>query len=48
MNRFIFIMFVIWLVAGLLTLFGGDISVFNYVTMWITLMIYLLIDAFKV
>ena len=48
MNRFNFIMFVIWLVAGLLTLFNGDISKFNYATMWITLMIYLFVDAFKV
>lgn len=48
MNRFNLIIFFIWLVAGLLTLFGGDISIFNYATMWFTLMIYLFTDVFKV
>lgn len=48
MKRFNIIIFFIWFVAGLLTLFGGDVSKFNYATMWFTLMAYLFADIFKV
>ena len=48
MNRFNLIIFFIWLVAGLLTLFGGDISTFDYAIMWFILMTYLFTDIFKV
>lgn len=48
MNRFKVIIFFVWLVAGALSLFNGDINRFNYATMWITLMIYLFASIFKV